>query len=108
MRLAILHTVPMPVFTVMSQRPNPELWAAIEARHAGKFMHWSDRVSFIEASGTAQAVAEGLGVKSKRADGTVVGTIGETVVLQAAPAYWGWTSSAFWTWLTSAFQRSSS
>lgn len=94
----------MAVFAIISKKPEPALRAAIEKNHAGNFYHWSDRVSFITATGTAAPISSALGVKTSGVDKEVLGTIDDTVVTQLAPSYWGWSGAEFWTWLTNAHQ----
>lgn len=95
----------MPVFIVVSQNPQPELRAAIERLHAGNFYHWKDRVSFVVAPNTARALAELMGVKSGSPDGTLSGTIDDTIVSQLGPSYWGFADKDLWVWLQAAHER---
>lgn len=99
----------MPVFAIISSVPKPDLRAAIERNHLpGNFYHWSDRVTVVVSPGTAQTLAEALGVKTRLPDGTITDGTTDTIVTQMAPSYWGWTGADFWTWLTAAHQRDGS
>lgn len=95
----------MAVFAVISESPNPALRLGIEGLYPGNFYHWSDRVSFVTASGPAQRVSETLGVRTRGPDGTITQGFPDAIVVQLAPSYWGWTGAGLWAWLTSAFQR---
>ena len=95
----------MAVYAVISESPNPALRAAMEKLYGASLFHWSDRVSFVTAPGPAQSVSESLGVRTRLPDGTITEGIGDTIVIQVAPSYWGWTNAGFWAWPTAAFQK---
>ncbi|MBW6522515.1 hypothetical protein KZ810_03310 [Sphingomonas sp. RHCKR47] len=94
----------MAVFTVLSEKPQQVLRAAIEREFPDNFYHWSDTVSFVAASGTAKRVAMALGVKARSEDGEVTGSIGGVVVSTLSPSYFGWSKAALWEWLKTNFE----
>jgi hypothetical protein len=96
---------PMPTYSVITLAPDQRVTDAINVLYAGNFYHWSDRVSFVTASETAQQVAEKLGVKPK-ADGSAQDDgVTNIVVLKLAPSYWGFSTQEFWDWLQLSLQR---
>jgi hypothetical protein len=97
----------MSVYTVLSEVPQPALRAAIEREFPEKFYHWSDTVSFIQATGTAQTVAIKLGIKSRNDAGGIIDGIDQSVVMQASPAYYGWSKSTLWEWLKTSLEADS-
>jgi len=94
----------MAVYSINSEVPQPALKAAIERVYPDRHYHFSETVTFVRASATAQSVAISLGVKTLDVTGNVVGQFAQTAVVQLAPSYWGWSKSAGWEWLKSAFE----
>ena len=93
----------MAVFAIISEGPAaPQLRTAIESKYPTGFRHWSDRVSFVVASGPAQTVSDTLGIKTRLPDGRVSDGLPDVIVTQLGPTYWGWTGSDFWAWLADA------
>lgn len=97
----------MAVYTVLSEVPQPELRVAIEREFPERFYHWSDTVSFVQGTGTAQAIAAKLGIKSRDLAGEITGQIDRSVVMEASPAYYGWSKSTLWGWLKSSLEADS-
>ena len=95
----------MAVYSVMSENANPALRAAVEQAYPLSYFHWTDRISFVEGSGTAQTVSTMLGIQTRKPDGTLVGTITGAVVMQVTSSYWGWTGKNLWEWLVQAHQK---
>lgn len=94
----------MSVYTVLSEIPQPKLREAIEREFPTGFYHWSDTVSFVQATGTAQAIALKLGIKTRSADGTVQSGFERSFVMRASPSYYGWSKSTLWEWLKSSLE----
>ena len=94
----------MAVFSILSETPQPHLQERIAKLYAGKFYHFSDTISFIRDNGSAQELVKNLGIRSRDADGKVIGEFEKTAVIQTSPAYWGWSKSTLWEWLKTSFE----
>lgn len=65
---------------------------------------WSNEVAFVRAAGSAKEVSEKLGVQHQGPDGTIAGTLNQTVVVEVSPNYWGFTEQTLWAWLKNSFE----
>ena len=94
----------MSVFAILSDRPQPELQAAVEKAYPDSHYHWSDTVSFVRTSGPALTIALKIGVRRSNPEGEPTGKFTGVVVTQLSSSYFGWSKNTLWEWLKTAFE----
>lgn len=94
----------MAAFIVATVNPDPRVDAAIAQEFPGRSYRFSDRVSFVEAKGSAADVAGRLGVKT-RVEGQPFDGVTNIVVNKLAPSYYGFYGKDLWDWLQGALER---
>lgn len=94
----------MAVFVILSENPQPDLRANIERTFPEQHFHWSDRVSFVRASGTSRDLAGKIGVQTRGDQNQVKAGLTGVAISELSPNYYGWTNASLWDWLKSSFE----
>ncbi|HYI39519.1 MAG TPA: hypothetical protein VE053_04285 [Allosphingosinicella sp.] len=95
----------MPVYAVITAKPEPLVESLLAAKYAEKHYKYSDTAWIVATPDSAATLSISLGGKQKLPDGGLIGALdGYLLVSELTPNYWGFSNQAFWNWLKQAHE----
>lgn len=94
----------MAVYAIITKRPDLDAANAVEEQYPNRCRRFADNVTLVHTQDDVRIISAKIGVKTRDPEGNAVGRVGDVLITQLSPSYWGFADTDLWTWLQTGHQ----